>query len=272
MTERAVTAAAAQRTLLLLTATRWFPVGLIIGLVTLLMLERGLSISQVAIAIATQGIVMLALELPTGGLADALGRRPVLIAAGVIAIVAAVVFVLAPSLRRSSSWPGPCRASSARWTPVRWRPGTSTPPTRSTPVRRWSRRWPGPVPCSAWPSPSVPSAPVAWSPGPPSTGPAPLLLPFGLAIAVNLVHLVLTRRPGAGGPSGGPGVALAPGRRLGAFGAANGRRRRRPAAHRSGAAQRGAGRGLLGRGDDRLRDLQPGSAGRAGRRRRSGPA
>ncbi|HYI59919.1 MAG TPA: MFS transporter, partial [Microlunatus sp.] len=97
MTERTVTAAAAQRTLLLLTATRWFPVGLIIGLVTLLMLERGLSIGQVAIAIATQGIVMLALELPTGGLADALGRRPVLIVAAVLAIVAAVAFVLAPS-------------------------------------------------------------------------------------------------------------------------------------------------------------------------------
>ena len=50
MTGRPVTAAAAQRTLLLLTATRWFPVGLIIGLVTLLMLERGLSVSQVGLS------------------------------------------------------------------------------------------------------------------------------------------------------------------------------------------------------------------------------
>ena len=38
--------AAAQRTLLVLTATRWFPVGLVIGLATLLMLERGLSLSR----------------------------------------------------------------------------------------------------------------------------------------------------------------------------------------------------------------------------------
>ncbi len=49
---RPVTAAAAQRTLLLLSATRWFPVGLIIGLTTLLMLQRGLSLSQVGIVIA----------------------------------------------------------------------------------------------------------------------------------------------------------------------------------------------------------------------------
>src|SRR4051794_35526883 len=94
---RPPTAARAQRTLLVLTATRWFPVGLVIGLVTLLMLERGLSVGQVAIAIATQGIVVLALELPTGGLADALGRRPVLIVAGCLAIVAALVFLFAPS-------------------------------------------------------------------------------------------------------------------------------------------------------------------------------
>ena len=94
---RPVTAAAAERTLLLLTATRWFPVGLIIGLVTLLMLERGLSVSQVATAIAAQGIVMLALELPTGGLADALGPRLVLVLAGLLTTAGLLLLVVADS-------------------------------------------------------------------------------------------------------------------------------------------------------------------------------
>jgi hypothetical protein len=71
-----ITAAAAQRRLLLLSATRWLPVGLIIGLTTLLMVERGMSLSEIGLIFATQGFVVLALELPTGGLADALGRRP----------------------------------------------------------------------------------------------------------------------------------------------------------------------------------------------------
>ena len=39
-----------------------------------------------------------------------------------------------PELLRSSCWPGRCRASTGRWTPVRWRPGTSTPRTRWTPA------------------------------------------------------------------------------------------------------------------------------------------
>jgi hypothetical protein len=70
-----ITAAAAQRRLLLLSATRWLPVGLTIGLTTLLMVEREMSLSEIGLIFATQGFVVLALELPTGGLADALGRR-----------------------------------------------------------------------------------------------------------------------------------------------------------------------------------------------------
>ena len=47
----------------------------------LLMQERGLSLTQIGLVSAAQGLVVLALELPTGGLADALGRRPVLVTA-----------------------------------------------------------------------------------------------------------------------------------------------------------------------------------------------
>jgi predicted MFS family arabinose efflux permease len=90
-----VSAAVARRTLLLLTFTRWFPVGLTIGVTTLLVLERGMSLAQLGVILSMQGFVVLALELPTGGLADALGRRPVLIASAVVALAAGLVYVTA---------------------------------------------------------------------------------------------------------------------------------------------------------------------------------
>jgi predicted MFS family arabinose efflux permease len=89
------TAGQARRVLLLLTATRWFPVGLAIGVHTLLPLERGMSVAQIGVILSVQGLVVLALELPTGGFADALGRRPVLVTATVVALASAVAFALA---------------------------------------------------------------------------------------------------------------------------------------------------------------------------------
>ena len=89
------TSARARRVLLLLTFTRWFPVGLTIGVITLIPLERGMSLGQLGVILAAQGVVVLALELPTGGFADAIGRRPVLLAATVVALVSSLVFVLA---------------------------------------------------------------------------------------------------------------------------------------------------------------------------------
>lgn len=88
-------AAAAKRRLLLLTATRWLPVGLTFGLTTLLPLERGLGLAEVTAMLSVQGFVVLALELPTGGLADAVGRRPVLLAAAVVAVLSGLLFLLA---------------------------------------------------------------------------------------------------------------------------------------------------------------------------------
>lgn len=87
----------AGRRLALLTATRWFPVGLTLGLTVLLPLERGLTLAEVGGLMAIAGFVSLALEVPTGGLADILGRRPVLLVAGAIAIASTAVFVLADS-------------------------------------------------------------------------------------------------------------------------------------------------------------------------------
>lgn len=94
----ALAPAAARRVFLLLTLTRWFPVGLVGGLITLLLLERGLTISEALLAFSLQGFVVLALELPTGGLADALGRRPVLVTAAVVNVVSSVLIVVADDL------------------------------------------------------------------------------------------------------------------------------------------------------------------------------
>lgn len=97
MSAARVSAGEARSILLLLTVTRWFPVGLTVGVTTLLTLERGMSLTQLGVILAMQGFVVLGLELPTGGLADVLGRRPVLIGAAVVALVSGLIFVTAHS-------------------------------------------------------------------------------------------------------------------------------------------------------------------------------
>lgn len=80
-----------------LSALRWAPVGLLIPISALLPLERGLTMAQLGGALAMQGIVVLVLELPTGGLADALGRRPVILAGIGCAVVALSLLAVASS-------------------------------------------------------------------------------------------------------------------------------------------------------------------------------
>ena len=71
---------------LILLALRWLPSGMLLPVLTLLPLERGLTLSELGLAAAAQGLVVFLLELPTGGLSDALGRRPVMVAAGLISL------------------------------------------------------------------------------------------------------------------------------------------------------------------------------------------
>jgi MFS family permease len=89
--------AAARRTFLLLSITRCFPSGLVVPVITLWFLERGLTISEALLAFSVQGIVVFLLELPTSGFADALGRRPLLVAAASVNLVASAALVLADS-------------------------------------------------------------------------------------------------------------------------------------------------------------------------------
>jgi MFS family permease len=92
-----MSAAAVRRRFVALTALRWLPTGLLIPVTVVFMQSRGLSLAQVGLVSATQGLVVLVLELPTGGLADALGRRPVLLVAGVLNLVSLGVFAAARS-------------------------------------------------------------------------------------------------------------------------------------------------------------------------------
>ncbi|MEV1146403.1 MFS transporter, partial [Micromonospora sp. NPDC049799] len=84
-----------RRRYLVLHGLRWLPVGLVIPVTILLMQERGLSLTQIGLAAAAQGLLVLALELPTGGLADALGRRPVLVVAAVVNLASTGLLVVA---------------------------------------------------------------------------------------------------------------------------------------------------------------------------------
>ncbi|GIF13261.1 MFS transporter [Actinoplanes teichomyceticus] len=83
---------------LLLITLRWFPVGLTVPIMVLLPLDRGLTIAQAGAAAAVQGVTVLVLELPTGGLADALGRRPVLLLAGIVNLTSLAVMCVADTV------------------------------------------------------------------------------------------------------------------------------------------------------------------------------
>lgn len=94
----ALTSTRVLRRFLLLHGLRWMPVGLMIPVFVLLPLERGLTLAQYGSAAAIQGIVVMILELPTGGLSDALGRRPVLLLAGAVEMASLAVLTFADSV------------------------------------------------------------------------------------------------------------------------------------------------------------------------------
>ncbi|WP_338777452.1 MFS transporter [Streptomyces sp. DG1A-41] len=69
-------------------ALLWLPSGLGLASMVLLFSERGMSLAAVAGLFAAHSLTVAALELPTGGLSDVLGRRPVLAMAGALNVVA----------------------------------------------------------------------------------------------------------------------------------------------------------------------------------------
>jgi MFS transporter, DHA1 family, tetracycline resistance protein len=85
------------RRFLVLLALRWFPIGVCMPIGVLLALSRGLTLAEFGLAVSLQGFVVLALELPTGGLSDSWGRRPVLVASAAVTIGSMSLLVVADS-------------------------------------------------------------------------------------------------------------------------------------------------------------------------------
>ncbi|QNS06770.1 MFS transporter [Streptomyces xanthii] len=88
-------ARAARRRFVAVNFLFWFPVGLSIPVQVLLLVDRGVSVATVAALFAVHSLTAAALELPTGGLSDVIGRRAVLAASGVLAVVAITLTALA---------------------------------------------------------------------------------------------------------------------------------------------------------------------------------
>ena len=93
-----LTPAQAQRRYVGLTALRWLPIGISAPITVLLMTSRGLSPADIGVAIAVYGVVTMLLELPTGGLADAIGHRPVLVLSGLLTITSLLLMVVADGI------------------------------------------------------------------------------------------------------------------------------------------------------------------------------
>jgi MFS family permease len=88
----------ARRRFVGLTALRWLPVGIAVPVSVLLATARGLSPADIGVTVAVYGAVTLLLELPTGGLADAIGHRPVLALSGVFTTAALLTMAVADSV------------------------------------------------------------------------------------------------------------------------------------------------------------------------------
>ncbi len=77
----------AERRFVGLTALRWLPIGFVAPLLVLLASSRGLSAIDIGTVFTVMGLVTVGTELPTGGLADTLGRRPLLLVSGGLSLL-----------------------------------------------------------------------------------------------------------------------------------------------------------------------------------------
>lgn len=93
-----LSAASAQRRYIGLTALRWLPLGLSVPVTVLLASSRGLGAAEIGLVFAAHSVMALVLELPTGGLADAIGRRPVLVLSALFHIAGLLVLAAARDL------------------------------------------------------------------------------------------------------------------------------------------------------------------------------
>ncbi|MFJ8209398.1 MFS transporter [Streptomyces sp. NPDC096033] len=94
MTRSPLDPAAARRRYVTLCALFWLPLGLAVAPLILLFTERGMSLAAIAGLFAVHSLTAAALELPTGGISDVLGRRAVLAAAGLLDLAGLILVAL----------------------------------------------------------------------------------------------------------------------------------------------------------------------------------
>ena len=92
-----LTVAGIRRRFLLMLGLRWLSFGLVLPLLVLMAQERGLTLAEIGLVLATYGITTAVLELPTGGLADSIGRRKVLVLSAVLQLILYGVVLIATS-------------------------------------------------------------------------------------------------------------------------------------------------------------------------------
>ncbi|MCH0543078.1 MFS transporter, partial [Streptomyces sp. MUM 203J] len=85
---------AAERRYVAVCVLFWLPVGMALAPLVLLFTERGMAMAAIAGFFAAHSLTAAALELPTGGLSDVLGRRAVLAAAGLLTVAALALAAL----------------------------------------------------------------------------------------------------------------------------------------------------------------------------------
>jgi MFS family permease len=85
------------RRFILLRALRWLPLGLVLPFLIITPVARGLSLSTVGAVFAVHSAVTITLELPSGALADAVGRRRVLLLGASLTAVSLLAFAVAQS-------------------------------------------------------------------------------------------------------------------------------------------------------------------------------
>ena len=81
-----LTASQAERRYVALSGLQWLPVGLVVPILVLLLRARGLELPVIGGLFAVYTLAVIVLELPTGSLADVLGRRRTLAVSRVLSI------------------------------------------------------------------------------------------------------------------------------------------------------------------------------------------
>ncbi len=70
-----------------------FAMGLTVAVVALALTDRGMDLFQISLLFGVYSITTLAMELPFGGLADTIGRKPVFLAAVMASVISLVLFL-----------------------------------------------------------------------------------------------------------------------------------------------------------------------------------